>query len=209
MMSNSRLSRIERKTEETQIDLRLNLDGQGKFKGSTQVPFLDHMLALFSKHGLFDLEIEASGDIEVDDHHIVEDVGLSLGEALLKSLGNKEGINRFGNSLLTMDEALVICVVDISGRPYLAFPPLLKPKEPSLSGLSYSPKIGDFDLSLIKEFFKALTTSAKLTLHIRIMNGENIHHIIEAIFKALGKALSQAVTINPRVKGVPSTKGKL
>lgn len=210
MMSNLRLSKVERKTEETQISLEFNLDGQGRFKGATQVPFLDHMLVLFAKHGLFDLEIEASGDIEVDDHHTVEDVGLSLGEALLKSLGSKEGINRYGSILLPMDEALVACAVDISGRPYLDFPPLLKPtKESSILGLSYSPKIGDFDLSLIKEFFKAFTASAKLTLHIKIMAGENIHHIIEAMFKALGKALSQAVTINPRVKGLPSTKGKL
>ena len=210
MKGNLRLSKVERKTEETQISLEFNLDGQGRFEGSTQVPFLDHMLALFTKHGLFDLEIEASGDIEVDDHHTVEDVGLSLGEALLKSLGSKEGINRYGSILLPMDEALVACAVDISGRPYLAFPPLIRPtKESSLSGLSYSPKIGDFDLSLIKEFFKAFTNSAKLTLHIKIMASEDIHHIIEAMFKALGKALSQAVTINPRVKGLPSTKGKL
>lgn len=208
-MSNLRLGKVERKTEETQIALLLNLDGQGELKGTTHVPFLDHMLALFAKHGLFDLEIRAGGDTEVDDHHTVEDVGLSLGEALLKSLGSKEGINRYGSILLPMDEALVVCAVDISGRPYLAFPPLLKPQESSILGLSYSPKIGEFDLSLVKEFFNALTSSAKLTIHIKIMEGENIHHIIEAMFKAFGKALSQAVTINPKVKGLPSTKGKL
>lgn len=205
-----RLSKVERNTEETQIKVEFNLDGQGRFEGTTQVPFLDHMLTLFAKHGLFDLTIKAKGDTEVDDHHTVEDVGLSLGEALLKSLGDKEGINRYGSILLPMDEALVACAVDISGRPYLDFPPLIRPtKESSILGLSYSPKIGDFDLSLVKEFFNALTASAKLTLHIKIMTGENIHHIIEAIFKALGKALSQALTINPRVKGLPSTKGKL
>lgn len=189
---------VRRKTKETDIDLRLNLDGTGKYGVDTGIPFLDHMLALWTKHGLFDLKLRAIGDIKVDLHHTVEDIGICLGGALDKALGEKERIRRYGLSLCPMDESLAQVVIDISGRPYLQY----KVKFPRK-------KIGGFDTELIKEFFGALTNRAAITLHINLLSGDNSHHIAEAIFKAFALALDQATRIDSRKKGVPSTKGLL
>ncbi|MDI6786206.1 MAG: imidazoleglycerol-phosphate dehydratase HisB [bacterium] len=194
----SRSKKVERATNETKISMSFDLDGEGKYKIDTNAPFLDHMLSLFAKHGLFDLEIKASGDVEVDRHHVVEDIGIVLGEAIYKSLGNKAGIKRFSFISLPMDEALVALSLDISGRPVLVYN-VKCPQE----------KTGDFEVVLAEEFFKALTNSAKITLHINLLYGNNTHHIIEAIFKAFGRVLSAATRIDKRIKGIPSTKGKL
>jgi imidazoleglycerol-phosphate dehydratase len=193
-----RRAEIERITKETSIKVFLDLDGEGDYEIDTKVSFLDHMLSLFAKHGLFDLKIEATGDLEVDHHHIVEDIGICLGEAILKCLGDKSKIRRFSYASIPMDEALVALSLDISGRPYLVYN-VTYPQE----------RTGDFEASLTQEFFKALTSSAKITLHINLLYGDNTHHIIEAIFKAFGQILSQATRIEKRGKGIPSTKGKI
>jgi imidazoleglycerol-phosphate dehydratase len=191
-----RTARVDRKTKETDIKIELNLDGEGKYSINTAIPFLDHMLSLTSKHGLFDLKIKAKGDIDIDDHHTVEDVGITLGKAVRQALGDMKGITRYGQAAVPMDEALAEVCLDISGRPYLIY----KVEFPRRS------KIKDFDPDLIEDFLQAFVSNSSITLHVQSHYGRNTHHIIEAIFKALGRALRQAVTIDPRVKGVPSTK---
>ncbi len=199
-----RLAEIKRVTKETRINLILNLDGEGKYSIETPVPFFNHMLELFTKHGLFDLQIKASGDTEVDDHHTVEDIGIALGESLLKALGGKKGIERFASSFVPMDEVLVQVVIDISGRPGCEIDCLRDFYK------AEDIQIIKFDPQLIEEFFKAFCVNARITLHIRIIrSGNNMHHLIEAIFKAFGRSLSKAVASNPKIKGIPSTKGKL
>lgn len=194
-----RTAKIERKTKETDIMIELNLDGTGRYMVHTSIPFLDHMLSLMCKHGLFDLKIKAKGDVEIDDHHTVEDTGIVLGKAFRQALGDMKGINRYGQASVPMDEALVSVYLDISGRPYLVYK-MEFPKKSRLKG---------FEPDLIEDFLQAFAGNAGITLHAGSPYGRNTHHIIEGIFKALGRALRQAVTIDPRVKGVPSTKGKL
>jgi len=189
---------ISRKTKETAIEVRLNLDGSGKSKVDSGVPFLDHMLNLLSKHSLYDLEIEAKGDLEVDDHHTVEDVGICLGQAFRESLGAKSGLRRFGSAIVPMDEALAMVAVDISGRGHLVYDVDIPPE-----------MLGTFDTNLLIEFFYAFVNHAAITLHITLMVGRNTHHKVEAIFKALAKALDAATTIDPRVQEVPSSKGQI
>ncbi|MDD5261175.1 MAG: imidazoleglycerol-phosphate dehydratase HisB [Methylacidiphilales bacterium] len=193
-----RRSTITRNTNETRIRLKLNLDGQGKSKISTGIGFFDHMLALFAKHSLFDLEIEARGDLEVDYHHTVEDAGIVLGMALKDALGDKRGINRYGHAYLPMDETLSRVVVDLSNRPYLEF------RVPAQRR-----KAGDFPLQLLEEFMRALAVNAGMNLHIELLYGRDAHHIAESIFKGLAKALDMACRKDSRVKGLPSTKGRL
>lgn len=196
-MSN-RMASIERNTNETQIQLQFSVDGEGKASLQTPVPFLNHMLDLFTKHGLFDLNVVAKGDVEIDDHHTTEDIGICLGLALKDALGDKKGIKRYGNSFVPMDEALAQVVVDLSNRPHLEF----KAELPSGT-------VGTFDTELVHEFLWKLALEARMNLHVIVHYGTNTHHIIEAIFKALGLALDEATTQDPRIKGVPSTKGML
>ena len=191
-----RQATIERTTSETDIDVKLSIDGAGDSRVNTGVGFFDHMLTLFAKHGLFDLEIDAKGDLEVDGHHTVEDVGICLGQAFDKALGNREGIVRYGFVILPMDEALATVSIDISGRPFLAY---------NLD-LSAS-QVGGFDTDLPHEFFQAFVNNAGITLHVRMQAGTNPHHIIEAVFKGFGKAMDQATRVDPRITGVHSTKG--
>lgn len=191
-----RTAKIERKTKETDIKADINLEGEGRYNIDTSIPFLDHMLSLMSKHGLFDLKVRAKGDIDIDDHHTVEDAGIVLGKALRQALGDMKGIARYGHASVPMDEALAEVRLDISGRPYLVY----KVEFPKRS------KIKNFDPDLIEDFLQAFVNNGSLTLHVQSHYGRNTHHIIEAIFKALGRALKQAVAIDPRVKGVPSTK---
>jgi imidazoleglycerol-phosphate dehydratase len=194
-----RRAKIDRKTKETDIKTELGIEGRGAYRIDTSIPFLDHMLSLMAKHGLFDLKIKAKGDIEVDDHHTVEDVGIVLGKAFKQALGEMKGIRRYGQAAVPMDECLASVSLDISGRPYLVY----KVEFPKKS------KLKDFDPDLIEDFLQAFASNAGVTLHVVVAYGRNTHHIIEAVFKALGRALRQAVEIDPRVKGVPSTKGKL
>ena len=189
---------VTRKTAETDIRIELNLDGQGRHKVSTGIPFLDHMVSQVARHGLFDLSLKAVGDLEVDDHHTVEDIGIALGEAFSKALGDKKGIRRYGEGTVPMDEALARVVVDLSGRPYLVF------QAARLRG-----RIGAFAAELVKEFFKGFATHLKANVHVALLYGENKHHMAEAIFKALARALDTATSLDPRVSGVPSTKGTL
>jgi len=191
-----RTAKVDRKTKETDIRLSINLDGEGKYAIDTSIPFLDHMLSLMSKHGLLDMKIKAKGDIDIDFHHTVEDIGIVLGKAMKEALGNMQGITRYGQASVPMDEALAMVSIDISGRPYL----LYKVEIPKKS------KIKNFDPDLIEDFLQAFASNSSITLHVITPYGRNTHHIIEAIFKALGRALRQAVAIDPRVKGVPSTK---
>jgi imidazoleglycerol-phosphate dehydratase len=191
-----RTAKIERKTKETDIKISINLDGEGKYTIDTSIPFLDHMLSLMSKHGLLDLRIKAKGDIDIDFHHTVEDIGIVLGKAVKQALGDMKGITRYGQSSVPMDEALASVCIDISGRPYLVY----KVEFPKKS------KIKNFEPDLIEDFLQAFASSSSITLHVQSPYGRNTHHIIEAIFKALGRALKQAVSLDPRVKGVPSTK---
>ncbi len=197
--STARQTRVERKTKETEITLQLNLDGTGASKIQTPIPFFSHMLEAWSKHGLMDLAIEAQGDVEVDQHHTVEDVGIVLGQALRRALGDKKGIVRFGTAFVPMDEALVSASVDVSGRPFLVFSvPVARTR------------VSNFDLDLLQEFFRAFAFNAEVTLHVTLHYGHNLHHITEAVFKAVGRALAEATRINPRIAGVlPSTKGTL
>ena len=197
-MKNQRTSEVSRRTSETDISVRLNLDGEGASQVSTGIHFFDHMLILMAKHGLFDLEVRCKGDLEVDGHHTVEDVGIALGQAFDRALGTKEGITRYGMAYVPMDEALGRAVVDYSGRPFLvckvAFP---------------AEKVGELNTELVEEFFRALAVHGRMNLHIEILYGKNSHHMAEAMFKSAGRALSLAAARNPAVKGVPSTKGVL
>ena len=194
----TRKTELHRKTNETDILLSLNLDGEGNYQISTGVPFFNHMLELFARHGFFDLTLQASGDVEIDDHHTVEDVGLALGQAFREALGDKRGIRRFGEATVPLDEALVSCVVDLSGRPFLAYN--LKVRQE---------KVGNFATELVHDFFLACTNQLGMNLHFNMAQGRNPHHIIEAGFKAFARALSSAVQYDPRVTGVLSTKGSL
>lgn len=194
----SRTAEVSRKTGETDIQIKLDLDGSGVCDIDTGVPFFDHMLNAFGRHGQFDLTVHAVGDVEVDAHHTVEDTGIVLGEAFCQALGDKAGITRFADSTIPMDETLVMAAVDVSGRGQ-AYCDLPVPTE----------RVGAFDTELAVEFFYAFARDAKLTLHVRELAGENSHHIIEAAFKAVGRAMRFACEMDPRVKGVPSTKGTL
>ncbi|OGV99276.1 MAG: imidazoleglycerol-phosphate dehydratase [Nitrospinae bacterium RIFCSPLOWO2_02_39_17] len=193
-----REAEVKRKTRETDIKVSLKLNGTGEYKINTTIPFLDHMLSQIAKHGLFDIEIEAKGDTEVDYHHTVEDVGIALGDAFKKALGEKEGIKRYGHAVIPLNEALSMVAVDISGRPYIVYNVAI-PKE----------KVGEFDAELTEEFFRAFANSSGMSLHINLMYGNNLHHIVESIFKAAARALDEATSLDERVKGIPSTKGKL
>jgi imidazoleglycerol-phosphate dehydratase len=197
--SEARQARVERKTKETEIVLQLNLDGTGAAKVRTPIPFFSHMLEAWSKHGLVDLVVDAQGDIEVDQHHTVEDVGIVLGQALRQALGDKRGIVRFGTVFVPMDETLVSASVDVSGRPFLVFQvPVARTR------------VSNFDLDLLQEFFRAFAFNAEITLHVTMHYGHNLHHITEAVFKAVGRALADATRINPRIAGIlPTTKGAL
>ena len=198
-MSNERTASVQRETKETRISVDINLDGQGKGSFDIGVPFLEHMLDQIARHGLIDLNIKADGDLEIDAHHTVEDVGITLGQALNKSLGDKKGIRRYGHAYVPLDEALSRVVLDCSGRP----------------GLEYHAdypraRVGDFDIDLLLEFFQGFVNHAQVTLHIDNIRGRNAHHIAETIFKAFGRALRMAVEADPRIPGVmPSTKGSL
>jgi len=202
-----RIVEVERITSETNIKLFLNLDGTGKYKIKTQVPFLNHMLELFTRHGIFDLEIEALGDIQLGDHHLVEDLGICLGEAVKDALGDKKGIKRYGEASVPMDETLAKVILDISGRPFLVYD--VEPKKLPFKGKEETEKIGTFDYRLTKEFFQGFCNNAGTTLHICLEYGDDLHHIIEAVFKAFGRALNVAVQKDSKIKTVPSTKGKL
>jgi len=193
----SRHASIERITQETKVTLDLQVDGTGEYDISTTIGFLDHMLELFARHGLFDLKIDALGDTHVDFHHVTDDVGICLGEAIKQAVGDKKGIVRYGTFFCPMDEALVAVHLDLSGRPYLAF------------DLALAGKIGNFDAELIRNFFQEVAVHAGMGLHIRQLAGENQHHLAEAAFKAFGRALDAATRLDDRVKGVPSTKGVL
>ncbi len=193
-----RISDIKRTTNETDISMQLNLDGTGKSDISTGIGFFDHMLAGFSKHGFFDLKLKVKGDLDVDCHHTIEDTGIVLGEAIKAALGDKRGIRRYGSFILPMDDVLVLAAIDLSGRPYLGYDVTLS-----------SQQVGGFDTEMVREFFYAVSYSAGMNLHIRLLAGENNHHIIEGIFKAFAKALDMAVDFDPRISDVLSTKGSL
>ena len=193
-----RTATVQRKTKETQIELALNVDGSGRYDVQTGVPFLNHMLELFTRHGLFDLTVRATGDVEVDDHHTVEDVGLTLGQAFKQALGSKAGIRRFGEATVPLDEALINVVVDLSGRPFLAYD--LKTRQT---------RIGTFDVELIHDFLLAFVNENGMNLHVRMLAGRNPHHVVEATFKGMARALDLATQRDPRVRGVLSTKGTL
>ena len=192
------MGKISRQTRETEISLALQLDGMGQTNLKTGVPFLEHMLDLFAKHGRFDLFVEAKGDTHIDDHHTVEDIAICLGQAFREALGDKRGIRRYGNAFVPMDEALGQVVVDLSNRPHLEFRADF-PKD----------RVGRFDTELVHEFFWKLALESRITLHVILHYGQNTHHMIEACFKALGRALDDAVQIDPRVQGIPSSKGVL
>ena len=193
-----RIAEISRKTKETDINLKLNLDGSGKSAIHTGIGFFDHMLEGFSKHGFFDLEATIKGDLQVDGHHTVEDAGIVLGNAIKEAVGDKKGIKRYGYFVLPMDDALALCAVDLCGRPYLQFDCNFP-----------NDMVGDFDTSLVKEFFYAVSYSAAMNIHIKMLSGDNSHHMIEAIFKAFAKALDDATSFDSRITDVLSTKGAL
>lgn len=189
---------VDRKTKETDISVELNLDGKGESEINTSIPFLDHMLNLFAFHGMLDLKIRATGDIEIDYHHLMEDLGITMGEALKKALSDKKRINRYGTAIVPMDESIAQVVIDLSGRPYLVYN--VEPAINTIRGL---------EISLFEDFFRSVTNHAMMNLHITVQYGRDIHHIFEAIFKAFGRSLRNAVSIDDRMKGVPTTKGKL
>ena len=193
-----RSATIERTTRETMVKVKLGLDGSGKATIGTGLGFFDHMLELVAGHGLFDLHVEASGDLQTGGHHTVEDVGICLGLALAEAVGDKKGVYRYGNMVVPMDEALVMVALDLSGRPYFAY-----------EGGPVGESIAGFDSSLVAEFFRAIANNARMTMHVRVLSGGDAHHTIEAVFKAFAKALRQAVSLDPRASGVPSTKGVL
>lgn len=194
----SRTAKVERNTKETKITVQLNLDGSGAAEISTGIGFFDHMLNSFARHGLFDLTVQAEGDLEVDCHHTIEDVGIVLGQAIARAVGDKKGIRRYGSCILPMDETLVLCGLDLSGRPYLGF-------EASFG----SERVGGFDTEMAKEFFYAVSYSAAMNLHLRQITGSNSHHILEGMFKAFARALDEATQKDPRITDVLSTKGSL
>lgn len=189
---------VQRNTKETKITMTLDIDGQGKSDLNTGIGFFDHMLDGFARHGFFDLDVKVQGDLEVDSHHTIEDTGIVLGTAIKESIGDKVGIRRFGSMILPMDETLVLCAVDLSGRPYLNF-----------DAAFTVPKVGDMDTEMAREFFYAVSYAAGMNLHIKVLDGVNNHHIMEAMFKAFAKALDEATQSDQRVKGVLSTKGSL
>lgn len=193
-----RKANINRKTGETDIEITLHLDGTGSNSINTGIGFFDHMLSSFAKHGLFDLKVSVKGDLEVDSHHTIEDTGIVLGQAIKKAIGDKNGIKRFGECILPMDEALILCALDLSGRPYLKYNIDLT-----------VPKVGDFDTEMVHEFFYAVSYNAGMNLHLKMLDGVNNHHIIEAAFKAFAKALDKALEYDKRIAGVLSTKGSL
>jgi len=197
-MAMERKGVVKRQTKETDIDLELNLDGVGVSSIETGIGFLDHMLDGFARHGLFDLSIAATGDLAVDSHHLIEDTGIVLGTAIKYAIGDKKGIKRYGSCILPMDETLVMCAIDLSGRPYLVFDEMFT-----------SDKVGYMDTEMVKEFFYAISYSAGMNLHIKVLSGSNNHHIIEAMFKAFAKALDDATRFDERIKDVLSTKGSL
>ncbi|PYO63766.1 MAG: imidazoleglycerol-phosphate dehydratase HisB [Gemmatimonadetes bacterium] len=195
----SRAGEARRKTKETEVRVRVDLDGSGRADVKTGIGFFDHMLEALARHAPYDLEIAATGDLHVDAHHTVEDVGIVLGQALAQALGERRGIRRYGEATVPLDDALARVVVDVSGRPYVAFhaePPTWQ-------------KLGDYDVALTPEFFRALATHGGLTLHLDLLRGQNAHHAVEAVFKAAARALGDATRLDPRVTGVPSTKGTL
>lgn len=194
-----RKATIERRTKETAIKATLNLDGFGAYSIRTSVPFMDHMLSHIARHGFFDLTIKASGDTEIDDHHTVEDLGIVFGQALKKALGDSNGIRRYGEATVPMDETLAQVAMDLSGRPFLAYQVELPKKY----------KLKDFDPGLAEDFFRSVVNHAGMNLHIRLLYGRDVHHMLEGIFKAFGRALDQATSLDPRIKGVLSTKGKI
>ncbi len=196
--ADTRRAELERSTKETRIRVAMNLDGTGSSTITTGVGFFDHMLTHIARHGLFDLEVKADGDLEIDGHHTVEDVGICLGKVFAKALGEPVGIRRYGHAVIPMDEALAEVSVDVSGRPFLAFDAKLT-----------KGRVGEFDAELTEEFFRAFAVNSRITLHIVLRYGQNTHHCIEGIFKAFARALDDAVTLDPRVVGVPSTKGML
>lgn len=189
---------VKRQTKETDIDLELNLDGVGVSSIETGIGFFDHMLDGFARHGLFDLSIAATGDLVVDSHHLIEDTGIVLGTAIKDAIGDKKGIKRYGSCILPMDETLVLCAIDLSGRPYLVF-----------DGVFTTDRVGYMDTEMVKEFFYAISYSAGMNLHMKVLSGSNNHHIIEAMFKAFAKALDEATQFDERIKDVLSTKGSL
>lgn len=194
----SRKGIVNRKTKETDISMKLELDGRGIAKVDTGISFFDHMLEGFSKHGFFDLDLKVTGDLTVDCHHSIEDTGIVLGNAIRKAVGDKRGIRRYGSCILPMDETLVLCAVDLSGRPYLVF-----------DGTFTTDRVGYMDTEMVKEFFYAVSYSAGMNLHIKVLSGENNHHIIEGMFKAFARALDEATGIDERITGILSTKGSL
>jgi imidazoleglycerol-phosphate dehydratase len=195
----TRVGEVTRTTKETDLRVQVNLDGRGEAQVKTGIGFFDHMLEALARHGLLDLTVEAQGDLHVDGHHTVEDTGIVLGQAIARALGDRAGIRRYADAVVPLDEALVRCAMDVSGRPYLAYQVDI-PKWQML---------GDYDVFLTPEFFRALVLNAGLTVHLDLLRGDNPHHIVEAAFKAFGRALDGATTLDPRVQGVPSTKGSL
>jgi imidazoleglycerol-phosphate dehydratase len=194
----TRTARVERKTKETSITLEIDLDGTGHCSIDTPLPFLSHMLEQIGRHGAFDLTVKATGDVEIDGHHTTEDVGIVFGRAVLEALGDRKGIRRYGSATLPMDEALVTVAIDLSGRPFFVWR-VPMPKA----------KLGEFDSELAEVFFEAFARSAQANLHVRLLEGQNLHHIIEISFKALARSLREAVELDPRVTSIPSTKGSL
>jgi imidazoleglycerol-phosphate dehydratase len=189
---------LKRTTNETDISIKLNLDGQGLSKINTGVGFFDHMLTHISKHGFFDLDLSADGDLEIDAHHTIEDIGILLGQCIKEALGDKKGVRRYGSTILPMDETLVLCAIDLSGRAYLNF------------DVAFTvPLLGTMETEMIEEFFRAICQQAGMNLHIKLLDGKNNHHIVEGVFKAFGRALDEATSLDPRIKDVLSTKGSL
>lgn len=194
----ARQAQVIRDTQETQITVKISLDGSGRAKLASGVPFLDHMLDQIARHGLVDLEVKAKGDLHIDAHHTVEDIGITLGQAFAKAVGDKKGVRRYGHAYVPLDEALSRVVIDLSGRPGL-----------EMTGKFTRARVGEFDVDLVREFFQGFVNHAGVTLHLDNLKGANTHHQVETLFKAFGRALRMAVELDPRVKGVPSTKGKL